>query len=274
MKKNINVFVFIALLFSSTTISHNQEESFMDFFKLLTKYGWDFQKIDKELPQYTGIIITGGTIVFQIPDCGGYYEELQFYILIYDSPSQIPFSNGDPDQVYPYCFSEGAFPIQNYKDLFDGVFDWEHFQYIRWNAYRQENKVYIIYANPARQNIDYIFNFLVDYYRAATDSAKFEVENKISEDYNRAKELFESYKIIQSALKKLGFYNGNIDGMFGSGSIRALQQYLKSQGYYSGILDGDYGRATKEAIKKLQEMFGLPPTGEINVETAKKIKGQ
>ena len=273
MKSNINIFVFVTLLlFNCTAFSQNNEESFMDFFKLLTNYGWDVQKIENELAHYPGIVISGGRIEYQIPNGGGYYEKLQFYILTYNSQTQVPLTDGKYDQVYPYCFSEGAFPIQNYKDLFDGVFDWEHFQYIRWNAYRKENTVYLIYANPVRQDIDYIFNFLVDYYRASTDSAKFEVENKINKDYLRAKELFESHKIIQGSLKEMGFYQGNVDGMFGSGSIKALQKYLKSQGYFNGSLDGDYGRKTKEALKKLQGQFGLQPTGEIDLETAKKIK--
>lgn len=51
----------------------------------------------------------------------------------------------------------------------------------------------------------------------------------------------------------------------------ALQERLKSMGFDPGDLDGIYGTSTKKAIKQLQLTRGLPETGEIDRETEEAI---
>ena len=48
----------------------------------------------------------------------------------------------------------------------------------------------------------------------------------------------------------------------------ALQQSLYGAGYYDGEIDGVYGPATVDAVQALQEAHGLPSTGTVDKATA------
>ena len=47
-----------------------------------------------------------------------------------------------------------------------------------------------------------------------------------------------------------------------------LQRELKRLGFYAGAIDGVYGPATTEAVKKLQVKLGVEPSGIFNPATA------
>jgi peptidoglycan hydrolase-like protein with peptidoglycan-binding domain len=100
---------------------------------------------------------------------------------------------------------------------------------------------------------------------------------------------------IQVALQQLGFYSGNVDGVYGPRTVAAvkafqsssglkadgiagpktiaayesqikgdstvatLQQQLRNWGYYSGNIDGVYGPGTVQAVKDLQTDLGVTP---------------
>ena len=49
---------------------------------------------------------------------------------------------------------------------------------------------------------------------------------------------------------------------------RNLQRELKKLGFYTGAIDGVYGPATTEAVKKLQEELGVQATGIFDPATA------
>ena len=54
-----------------------------------------------------------------------------------------------------------------------------------------------------------------------------------------------------------------------SGSdVRTLQQKLKSWGYYDGSVDGIFGSGTKEAVKYFQRTNGLSADGIVGSATA------
>ena len=58
-------------------------------------------------------------------------------------------------------------------------------------------------------------------------------------------------KQLQTWLRKYGYYKGEIDGIFGSQTRKALndaQGYLKKINLYAGEIDGKYGDLTKSAI--------------------------
>ena len=48
----------------------------------------------------------------------------------------------------------------------------------------------------------------------------------------------------------------------------ALQTSLRDAGYYDGEVDGVYGPATVDAVESLQEAHGLPSTGTVDKATA------
>ena len=50
-------------------------------------------------------------------------------------------------------------------------------------------------------------------------------------------------------------------------TIRSVQQALNSRGYNAGPVDGQYGMATQDAVRRFQQVSGLPATGELNSQT-------
>ena len=54
-------------------------------------------------------------------------------------------------------------------------------------------------------------------------------------------------------------------------SVERLQQRLKNWGYYKGNVDGIYGSGTESAVKAFQRKNGLTPDGIVGPATAKKI---
>ena len=72
-------------------------------------------------------------------------------------------------------------------------------------------------------------------------TAKFDVSKKLEIDglfgYN-------SIAMLQKALKKLGYYNGAVDGILGKGTVKALQKW-------AGVAqDGAWATKTSKAIQK------------------------
>ena len=53
----------------------------------------------------------------------------------------------------------------------------------------------------------------------------------------------------------------------------AIQQSLLDAGYYDGEVDGVYGPATVDAIEALQQAHGLPTTGTVDKATAAALQG-
>lgn len=62
---------------------------------------------------------------------------------------------------------------------------------------------------------------------------------------------------------------------FGYGSqgpdVYAVQGMLKSLGYFSGQIDGIYGPITVRAVKLFQQKYGLPVTGAVDNQTLQSI---
>ncbi|MBD2580621.1 peptidoglycan-binding protein [Oscillatoria sp. FACHB-1406] len=54
--------------------------------------------------------------------------------------------------------------------------------------------------------------------------------------------------------------------------VRVLQHLLKELGYFQGTLDGEYGTGTQAAISKFQESKGLEATGIADAKTQQQIK--
>lgn len=52
-------------------------------------------------------------------------------------------------------------------------------------------------------------------------------------------------RTIQTKLKRWGYYNGNIDGIFGSGTLTAVKKFQKKNGL---VVDGIAGKKTLEAM--------------------------
>ena len=106
---------------------------------------------------------------------------------------------------------------------------------------------------------------------------------------------------LQKVMKRLGYYSGPIDGLYGSATTAAvtemqkalgvtadgnygpateaalkgkakdvvvqLQTELAKYGYYTGPIDGHYGPDTQSAVMKLQTDLGVNPDGVVGAET-------
>jgi peptidoglycan hydrolase-like protein with peptidoglycan-binding domain len=106
---------------------------------------------------------------------------------------------------------------------------------------------------------------------------------------------------LQRLMTRLGYYDGPIDGVYGSATTAAvtamqealgvtadgvygpataaalkgkgkevvveIQTELATYGYYTGPIDGDYGPATKAAVQDLQKDLGVTADGLVGSET-------
>jgi peptidoglycan hydrolase-like protein with peptidoglycan-binding domain len=106
---------------------------------------------------------------------------------------------------------------------------------------------------------------------------------------------------LQTLMKRLGYYSGPIDGVYGSATTAAvtemqkalgvtadgifgpatdaalkgkgkdvvvqLQTELAKYGYYTGPIDGAYGPATKAAVEQLQKDLGVTADGLVGAQT-------
>ena len=56
--------------------------------------------------------------------------------------------------------------------------------------------------------------------------------------------------------------------------VSALQKKLKKLGYYSGKIDGVFGDATESALKKFQKANGLKASGTTDSKTRAALAGK
>ena len=79
----------------------------------------------------------------------------------------------------------------------------------------------------------------------------------------------------KSSSSKESGKSSSSDGTCKSGdkgeSVKKVQKRLKALGYYDGSIDGDYGSGTKSAVKAFQKRNGLKESGEVNSATLKKL---
>lgn len=54
---------------------------------------------------------------------------------------------------------------------------------------------------------------------------------------------------------------------YDSALVRNVQQALNDRGYNAGAADGQWGPATEDAVKRFQQVSGLPATGELEQPT-------
>ncbi len=50
-------------------------------------------------------------------------------------------------------------------------------------------------------------------------------------------------------------------------TVNQIQQTLKNQGFYNGSVDGVYGSGTETAVKKFQQAYGLTADGKVGTKT-------
>ncbi len=54
---------------------------------------------------------------------------------------------------------------------------------------------------------------------------------------------------------------------YDSSTIRSVQQALNARGYNAGPADGQFGASTQDAVRRFQQVAGLPVTGELGRPT-------
>lgn len=70
-------------------------------------------------------------------------------------------------------------------------------------------------------------------------------------------------------------FHAPVADAFGAGSsgpdVYAVQAMLKSLGYYAGEIDGIYGPLTAAGVRYFQQQHGLPATGQVDADTLQAI---
>jgi len=55
------------------------------------------------------------------------------------------------------------------------------------------------------------------------------------------------------------------------GTVRQVQQALHRLGYYNGDVDGDFGSSTQNALERYQVGAGEPVTGTLNLSVLSRL---
>jgi len=259
--KRIPFLVFILTLILTLiiplTANSSQKDILKDFAAFISNYGW-CGYIAPHYRRYSDTVKFRGTIFgYKFPEIDGYWPHVGFY-----------------EFVFTHVQAAKRFRIEDFKRLFPEVVVWEHHEYIRWRTYYYQNTVYVVYAYPARQDIDTFFHYFKDYFESYEKSDFSSLEEKLTKTYQKHRDFIEARKTVQSVLKRKGYYTEKADGIYGYETKKGLQQFLSKKGFYRGEIDGLFGKASIAAMKQYQESLGLKMTGFINLKTAKAMESQ
>lgn len=257
-KKSIFLIIGLTLMLNLPLDAYSSENDILKSFNaFISKYGWKAHIPSKQRPYKENIFLRSMVFSYEFPEEDGYWPHIGFYELTFKD-------------------KKGAtgFRIENYKRLFPEVVVWEHHEYIRWHEFRNENIVYIVYAYPARQDIDTFYRVFTRYLKSYGTSDISPIENTLRQSYEKDRNFFHTIKSMQISLKSSGFYDGAADGIYGHNTKKALQQFLRDKGFYQGEVDGLLGKSSRDAIKQFQKSVELKTTGRINLETGNAMQRQ
>lgn len=77
------------------------------------------------------------------------------------------------------------------------------------------------------------------------DSPHFQIKGDFSKVFMQGKTTTYVTRTVQRALKKFGFYPGDVDGIWGAGTTKAVNRYRKANGWLQS------GKLGKTGLKKL-----------------------
>ena len=251
------IFSLILTLGIPLTADSSQKDILKDFAAFISNYGWNGY-IAPHYRRNSDTVKFRGTIFgYEFPERDGYWPHVGFY-----------------EFVFTHVQAARRFRIEDFKHLFPEVVVWEHHEYIQWRTYYHQNTVYIVYAYPARQDIDTFFHYLKDYFESYEKSDFSSLEEKLTKTYQKDRDFFQAIKIVQSVLKDKGYYRDKVDGIYGYDTTKGLQRFLSKKGFYRGEIDGLFGEASIAAMKHYQRSLGLKTTGFMNLKTAKAMESQ
>jgi hypothetical protein len=247
-------FLLLSLVSPANCAENDRLKSFV---ALINRYGWEGEMTSEGTQYDDRVLIRGAEFVYQFPEHDGYFPRIGFYELTFRS-----------------VHDAKGFRIENYKSLFPKVVVWEHHEYIRWRTHRHENINYVIYAYPTRQDIDTFFRIFTQYLQSHLSGGLGPLERKLKDQYETDLRFFQAVKTTQSVLRDQGFYEGDVDGVFGYETRKGLQRLLRTKGFYRGKIDGLLGKGSIVAFKRYQKSLGVKETGIIGLETAEAMKNQ
>jgi len=257
-KKLIFLIIVLTLMLNLPLDAYSSENDILKSFNaFISKYGWKAHIPSKQRPYTENVFLRSTVFSYEFPEEDGYWPHIGFYELTFKDKT-----------------GAAGFRIENYKRLFPEVVVWEHHEYIRWHEFRKENIVYIVYAYPARQDIDTFYRVFTRYLKSYGTSDISLIENTLKQLYEKDRNFFYAIKIMQTSLKSRGFYDGTADGIYGYNTKKGLQQFLRDKGFYQGEVDGLLGKSSRDAIKQFQKSVELKTTGRINLETGNAMQRQ
>ena len=129
------------------------------------------------------------------------------------------------------------------------------------------DKLDIISSNGSWYKVRYgkLTGYVMKKYVKAGGTVK-STEKKTTEKKTTEKKTTEKKNVVNSG-------NTAKPGDTGS-TVKKIQRKLKTLGFYDGSVDGDYGSATKKAVKAFQKKAGLSQNGTVNSATAKVLFGK
>ncbi len=203
--------------------------------------------------------------------------------LKYKNKKDIPFADNQNIQIYPICASllyfeklhkhmkTQVFPLWNYKELVHHKIYWDHREYIEWYGIRYKNSVFLIYTIPTMwmKDIPKYASILNEYLLANTEEKMQLFIQSLIESKSKYL-LYTSIKDAQKMLGDLGFYQGSIDGIYGTKTEKALIELLVKLGYLN--FDNANFDQVQHALKSFQKNNKLVQSGYYDKETINMLK--
>lgn len=166
------------------------------------------------------------------------------------------FTSTDADRV-DADEEKNAFPVAEHPALYPMVRWKDGSPKMLWKAIRTGRSVMVFYAHPSDEESIYLADEF-ERFLAVTPKEMDAFMRRVADLHERRLEQFKALTAIQEALSRVDIYQGDVDGIFGWRTKRALQKFLKSEGCYGSRIDGVFGRESQRALAQFRSREGLP----------------
>jgi hypothetical protein len=220
----------LVLLFTKI-IALNANETFdskdlSSFSLFIQPFCWDFTISHHQSNNSEIKSILHGRFIYQFPEDDGYFPKLEIVEIKFDNLTDIPLFDQSEEQIYEIGYANnirpGTFPLMKYQSTFRWIQSAVFQEYGKWRAFWTGHKIYLVYKTPTRQKLEPFFSTMVDYFQIGSSEKLKNLEKRLEQQYNSANAIFESIKIVQTALKSQKYDIKSIDGIFGRNTKKAL----------------------------------------------------
>ncbi len=226
------------------------------FGTILGDHGWEVHWSPAVRYEQEGVVhLQRGSFHSELPGPNGERERIGLDALTFGEDGPLPLAEG--------------FPLGHWRDLHPlQTFD-EGAASFTWVVSHSARTFFIFYQydDVLRSELPERFE---EFLRGdSRQHAAFRRELSAADEAR--KRTVKAIKTIQEELLKVGLYEGEIDGLNGWRTKKALQRFLREEGYYGGKIDGVFGNRTLGALDAFRAAAQLEGGDAMDPELASAI---